>query len=125
MNRKVYRRIRIAVAVGIFSLTVFCFAAGNERMTKLLSLQPGPVFIKLVTNFALSGLFLTVGFLATAFLFGRYFCAALCPLGAIQDAIGFLNRTRKKYITQIPNAKALRASMKTATARQSCGRKPH
>ncbi len=108
MDRKVYRRIRIAVAVGVFSLTAFCFIAGNERMARLLSLQPGPVLVRLVTNFTLSGLFLTAGFFATAFLFGRYFCAALCPLGAVQDAVGSFRRQRKKNAPNIPNAKAVR-----------------
>ena len=104
MNLRPLRRVRIAVSLVCFSLTVLCVLTGNEWP---MVFQPGPVFVKLTAGFTVSGFMSAVFFLGTTFLFGRYFCAALCPLGVVQDAVGVL-REKGRANANIPNLKVLR-----------------
>ena len=113
INRKQYRRIRIALAAGCFILAVSCIFSGNECAAKLMSFQPGPLFVRLSGGFAAPAFLLVAVFLATTFLFGRYFCAALCPLGVTQDAIDAIHKNCGKNFACVPNLKVLRYSIAT------------
>jgi ferredoxin len=111
MKRQSYRRVRIIIAAGVLLAAVFCLLAENEYAPALASLQPGPILVKLATGFSMSTLGLAACLLGTTFLFGRYLCAALCPLGTTQDAIGAVCeriKPRKGNAANIPNAKGLR-----------------
>ena len=48
-------------------------------------------------------------------LYGRFYCAALCPLGILQDFIGWVSR-RKSKRTPRKNLKTLRYTILAVTA---------
>lgn len=112
MERKSYRNVRIAAASGCLLWILFCFFVEGARAARLMFIQPGPLFVKLTSAFSWPALLGTGIIFFLTFLCGRYFCAALCPLGVTQDVIGFLRENssknlRRKY-QNIPNMKALR-----------------
>jgi polyferredoxin len=108
MNRKQYRLVRIAVAACFFLLAVYCVFSGSEYAAKLMSFQPGPIFVKLSGGLAMPALLFVAGLLAATFLFGRCFCSVLCPLGVTQDAIDAIHKKRGGKVSRVPNLKALR-----------------
>lgn len=87
------RKFRIAVAVVSFGLVLGAFfgVPGTEWMAKI---QLGPALTAMLTGATISaGVILAVGVLVTA-LFGRFYCAAVCPLGIFQDFIAWLSRRK-------------------------------
>lgn len=99
------RRIRIVLSTVSFLLSVLLFAFGGSALAGFASLQFGPALLSLAAGLAVFGLAAAATTLALSFLFGRVFCAALCPLGAVQDGIRVGLRRRPGGI---PNFKALR-----------------
>ena len=55
--------------------------------------------------FSVGALATALGIAAFTFLFGRFYCAVLCPFGILQDAIGFLSRRKG---TAVPNFRRTR-----------------
>lgn len=104
MNRKLYGLIRFTAALAFLAVTTACIA-GWWDSTWLLSLQPGPQYVRLAAGVTVVGCSLTVVLLVATLLFGRFFCAVLCPLGTCQDVIGI---TRAKRKTVVPNLWMLR-----------------
>ncbi|GHS92885.1 ferredoxin [Synergistales bacterium] len=93
-------------------LTALCILGGGKSAAIVASIQPGPMFVRLSTEFSMSGLILLTALLGATFLFGRYFCSVLCPLGALQDVIGIIF---KKNHSSIPNAKIARYGIAVAS----------
>lgn len=114
MKRASYRRIRIAFATLFMLLTIACFVVGDEKFARLASLHPGPLAVQIATGFAASSVVLGFFFLIATFLFGRFYCAAICPLGVMQDVLGLL-RGKRKYDKKLPNLKALRYTIAAVT----------
>ncbi|MDL2264468.1 4Fe-4S dicluster domain-containing protein [Synergistaceae bacterium OttesenSCG-928-I11] len=114
MRRPAGRRVRIIFAAFFMSLTVASFILGSERLARLMSFQPSMLSIRVATGFAVSALIAGVAFLLATFLFGRFFCAILCPLGILQDAIIAL-RWKRTRPAQTPNLKALRYAIAALT----------
>ena len=104
MNRKVYGTMRFAVALAILAVTTACIAGGWESSWPL-SLQAGPQWVRLAAGVTVAGISLTLILLVATLLFGRFFCAVLCPLGTCQDVIGMPRSQRK---TVVPNPHMLR-----------------
>ncbi|MDO4576125.1 MAG: DUF1893 domain-containing protein [Planctomycetia bacterium] len=97
---KSYRKYRIAVAVVSFGLILGAFfgVPGTDWIAKI---QLGPTMVAVLTGATLStGVILAVGLLVTA-LFGRFYCAAVCPLGIFQDFVSWLSR-RKESLNANP-----------------------
>ena len=105
MNRPSFRQIRIFFAGFFFFLTLLCLLSGSERMARMMFYQPGPLFVRMASTFTVAGMLLVLWLLGTAFFFGRYFCAAVCPLGILQDVIGSVGKSSK---ARVPNIKKLR-----------------
>ncbi|MDO4585626.1 MAG: 4Fe-4S binding protein, partial [Planctomycetia bacterium] len=88
------RKYRIAAAVVSFGLILGAFfgVPGTDWMAKI---QLGPTLTAVLTGATLSaGVILAVGFVVTA-LVGRFYCAAVCPLGIFQDFVSWLSRRKE------------------------------
>lgn len=105
MKRKSYERVRTVIAAIFLLVTVCCMVAGSEALAGLLTIQPGPAWVKLAAGFTVSGGIMAAMLLGTTFVFGRYFCSVLCPLGAVQD---IFDAVRGRRATGIPDLKILR-----------------
>jgi ferredoxin len=105
MKHPKYARKRFVVAV-VFLLAITAFmvlAIGS--LSTLVAVQPGPVWVKLATGVTMTGGLVATGLLLLTLVFGRFFCAILCPLGTLQEVIGTV---RPHQRTQVPNHKYLR-----------------
>lgn len=89
--KKLARRLRILIAVITCVLAALYFCG-------VISVFPqvGPSLLRAVATGAAGAIVAASCFLALTFLFGRFYCAALCPLGILQDFIGWLARKRNK-----------------------------
>lgn len=106
MKRRSYRRIRIAVAAIFFLAVLAAMVTGTEAGAAFLALQPGPTWARLAAGGGVAALAATLILLGATFVFGRFFCAALCPLGVTQDAVAGLRGD--KNASHAPNPRALR-----------------
>lgn len=95
----------------LLAVTTACIV-GVWDSTWFLSLQPGPLWVRLAAGMTAVGISLTIVLLAATFLFGRFFCAVLCPLGTCQDVIGMVRSKRK---TTIPNPRLVRYGIVAAS----------
>lgn len=98
MKRQNPRRIRIAIAAFFMLLTIACFVAGNEQFAQLMSMQPGALLIRAVAGLDALSIVLGIALLMLTLLFGRFFCAAVCPLGILQDVLGVLGKKRNRSV---------------------------
>lgn len=88
----VYIKIAAAVVVAV------CAAAWSGRFpdaARVLHFQFGPAFMSLFSAFSSGALFAAVLIVLTTFLFGRFYCAALCPAGIWQDFVAWALRRKK------------------------------
>lgn len=96
MNFLYLKRIRVAVSLSIFILTLILFLNINEWFTSKYSgiityLQFVPSIIKF---FSIAG-FSALGFalvIVITFIWGRVYCSTICPLGTLQDIVSYLSR---------------------------------
>ena len=96
----------LAVATLVLAAAAYGFlAAGNagDRARGIVSswqLFPrmvGAFTIAAVTTAGLASVAVTGGILLSAALFGRWYCAALCPLGTLQDLAARLGGRKNRY----------------------------
>ena len=100
MNVTVLKKIRVAVTLLFFLLTLSLFLDYRNILppsvySKVLFLQFIPSFIKFISIVGLSAIGFIVILLLTLFS-GRIYCSSICPLGTLQDVISFLSRKSKK-----------------------------
>lgn len=86
--------VRRLAAAGVFLLSLAAFGTGISALSGLFAFQAGPAFARVFASFAWPAFFIVALILGTAFLFGRFYCAALCPLGILQDILGSLFRRK-------------------------------
>ena len=94
---KAPRRIRIVVAVVVFIIMALGFAGKLPLLPQL-----GPAILRLIATGALTAAAWVFGFVALTFLFGRFYCAVLCPLGMLQDFIVWLSRRKGATRKNLP-----------------------
>ena len=104
MKRKLYEAIRFLIAFAFLAATTAC-VVGMCDSTWLLFIQPGPLWVRLVAGVTALGVSAAIVLLVATFLFGRFFCAALCPFGTCQDIFGMVRSRRK---TAMPNLRWVR-----------------
>jgi ferredoxin len=94
--RKWPARIRATVGVAVFCLITLLFLEVSSFLVTHSAVFSWPQFAPSILRFAAGGAgFLGLGFVFVAIftlLFGRVYCAALCPLGVFQDAAFHLHR---------------------------------
>lgn len=83
-----WRRIRLFLALltALLSLAAFADLGGAF----LMQLQAVPVLLRLLASHAWGALATLVALLLATAVCGRVYCAILCPLGILQDALGWL-----------------------------------
>jgi ferredoxin len=94
------KSLRVGISVVFFVLTAFLFldlwnTVAPPVTGGILYLQFVPSLLKFLTTAAAGA----TGFIAVAILtvlFGRVYCSTICPLGTLQDGIGFLARKKGK-----------------------------
>lgn len=96
---------RIVVATISILLAALAFGTGMEALAGLLALQLGADIARLFAVFSIGILAVALLLLAGTFLFGRFYCAVICPLGILQDFLGWLSRRRAH---PVPNYRKLR-----------------
>ena len=90
------RRIRIAVAAIVFILICLAFAGLMPQATALLKIQAAPSLMKTIAAFSTGVLATCIVILLVTFLFGRFYCSVVCPLGIAQDIAAFIFRRKGK-----------------------------
>ena len=99
--RNLPRFLRIAVAVLSFSASALSFTFVSQYFANPWpDAQFGPGLVRMLSAFTATGLLAVAAWLAFAFVFGRFYCAAVCPLGVLQDAAGFFVRRKKRKPAQ-------------------------
>ncbi|MBU0767914.1 MAG: 4Fe-4S binding protein [Proteobacteria bacterium] len=101
------RKLRITISTTVFILFVLAFQ-GDEKISTALSdtllyFQFTPSLLQFIHN---PGHLLGLGFLLlflASFIFGRFYCSFLCPLGILQDIfIRIFRGSRKRHFFQRP-----------------------
>jgi ferredoxin-type protein NapF len=90
------RRIRIAVAAIVFILICLAFAGLMPKATALLKIQAAPSLMKTIAAFSTGALATCIVILLVTFIFGRFYCSVVCPLGIAQDIAAFIFRRKGK-----------------------------
>ena len=90
------RRIRIAVTAIVFILICLAFAGLMPQATALLKIQAAPSLMKTIAAFSTGALATCIVILLVTFLFGRFYCSVVCPLGIAQDIAAFIFRRKGK-----------------------------
>ena len=85
MNKK-YRRLMIVLSVVVGALFAVGFV-GVFYPPLLFDMQLLPLIQRLSADFSFAALGLLFLLLLFTFLFGRFYCAALCPLGLFQELL--------------------------------------
>ena len=88
--------ILVVIKTVSFALACCAFLFAGLKLSWWASLQAGPACVKFLTSFAWSSTFIVAALLISAFLFGRFYCSFMCPLGILQDAINFVSPKKKK-----------------------------
>lgn len=94
------KSLRIGVSILFFALIAFLFLDfrnfGVQTLSqKVLYLQFVPSMLKFLNAATLGAAGFIVIFFLTV-LFGRVYCSTVCPLGTLQDVIGFVSRKNRK-----------------------------
>ena len=90
------RRIRMAVAAIVFILICLAFSGLMPQATALLKIQAAPSLMKTIAAFSTGALATCIVILLVTFLFGRFYCSVVCPLGIAQDIAAFIFRRKGK-----------------------------
>lgn len=97
-TRFLWKFLRIAVAAFVLLSFGAAFSGIGGALFALPQMQFGPILMKSLTAFSVGALAVALGIAALTFLFGRFYCAALCPFGILQDVIGFLSRRKGRAV---------------------------
>ncbi|MCL1909932.1 MAG: 4Fe-4S binding protein [Kiritimatiellaeota bacterium] len=107
MKKHISRIIRIILSALVFALVIVAFNLDRLRPeypwlremfssvrtgVMLLPPQAGPAFLKTIETGAKFALVWSIVFVVVALLFGRVYCAFMCPLGIMQDIIAWVAR---------------------------------
>ena len=124
-----WRVVRIAVAGVVLTLAAVSFVcpfrellfgtALTERLgsfpAMLMHVQFGPAVMKCVAAFSIGTLATALAIALLTFLFGRFYCACLCPFGILQDFIGFLSRRQARPEANFAKTRYVIAGLAFAT----------
>jgi len=89
---KLLRPARIALAALFLLLLAAAFSGAAAWAARLTRVEFAPALLRSCAAFSAGALAVVLLLLATTWLFGRFYCAFLCPLGICQDLVGWLSR---------------------------------
>ena len=87
------KRIRIVLALVIFTLITAYFCDFADRLTIVLH---GLMHLQIVPAILAGSMGILIVLFLLTFLFGRVYCSIICPLGVFQDIIAWITRRGKK-----------------------------
>ena len=90
---RIFRWIRVAAAALFFAVTLAAFL-GCFAAARVMRIEFAPALLQCVASFTCGALAVLLAVVLLTWLFGRFYCAALCPLGIWQDAVGWLSRRK-------------------------------
>lgn len=85
---KIFRLVRIAAAALVFAVMLAAFSGLAAYAAKAPQLEFAPALLRCRAAFSLGALAVVAVISLLTWLFGRFYCAALCPLGIWQDLAG-------------------------------------
>ena len=101
-NKKMWiRYARLIVAAVFLILTGLAFSGLGKVIAPFLHVQMGPALVKCAAAFSFGALSIVLGIALVTVLFGRFYCSVFCPLGILQDIIGFLSRQQGKEVPDL------------------------
>ena len=83
-----------AAALCLFIMTAAFAGFGLSAAAWLPGVQFAPALMSCLAAFSLGAFLAVLGIALLTFCFGRFYCAFFCPLGILQDLIGFLSRRK-------------------------------
>lgn len=89
-GRKYLKTIRLALGILFLAFAGCAFGVSAHCAFVLSRMQAGPVLMKCLSAFSAGTLIALLAIAMMTFLFGRFYCALLCPLGICQDIFSFL-----------------------------------
>lgn len=97
MNKnKIVYRLRLAISAIILIISFLAFTTTFNFLAKFFAIQLGPGIASLVTSFSISVFVSVLAILMFTFLFGRFYCSLICPLGILQNFINFFSLKKSK-----------------------------
>ena len=97
MNKTIYR-LRLSLSAIVLIISFLAFTATFSFFTKFFAIQLGPGIASLFASFSITVLISVLATIFFTFLFGRFYCSLICPLGILQNFIGFLSfKNSKNY----------------------------
>ena len=90
MNKLIYY-IRLLVSVIVLICCFLAFTTTFSFLSKFFVIHLGPVVASLVASFSITVLVSFLAVLIFTFLFGRFYCSIICPLGILQNFINFFS----------------------------------
>lgn len=85
---KILRLARILAAAALFSVMLAAFSGMAAWAAETPRLEFAPALLRCCAAFSLGALAVVAVILLCSWLFGRFYCAFLCPLGIWQDLAG-------------------------------------
>ena len=86
--------MRIAAAALVFAVMLAAFSGLAVWAAKTPKAEFAPALLRSCAAFSLGALATVVVIVFLTWLFGRFYCACLCPLGIWQDLVGYLSRRK-------------------------------
>ena len=105
--KKTWRRLRITVAALFFALMLAAFSGVAAWAAKVPHLEFAPALLRCCAAFSLGALATVVIIVLVSWLFGRFYCACLCPLGSWQDLVGWASRRKGRTERNHPRIRYL------------------
>jgi len=95
MNKAIYY-LRLLVSAIVLICCFLAFTTTFSFFTKFFAVQLGPGIASLISSFSITVLISVISIIIFTFLFGRFYCSLICPLGILQNFIGFLSLKNSK-----------------------------
>ena len=97
-RNKILYLLRLTLATIIFIATTCAFIPIFKPITPIVQINIGASLVRLIADFKVLAMVIIVTNAIAAFLFGRFYCSTICPLGLLQDITGFIfkPKTRNK-----------------------------
>lgn len=95
-NKKHYKRYRIIIAALAITAAAISFTGLHSSIAGIMHFQFGPALIKSALHLSTGALISLITIIVITAVSGRIYCSFICPLGILQDIIGFVSRRKNK-----------------------------
>ena len=97
VNRiKKLKTLRIIIAAVVIIAAVAAFTGIYSSIAGIMQLQFAPALLRTAIQFSAGALISLMALIFLTLILGRIYCSFLCPLGILQDIIGFISRRRNR-----------------------------